>query len=156
MEENAEFARLSQNYVFENLSFRANVIAYLKACVLYVANGMKWEKSIEDFVRWSERYDLWCKLKLFGQMIYDADGEQDKVSRTAPNGPKNLLSLLPDEFTVDDYVKVRRAQGFDNDNARRIRDAIHQWVHRGYVAKVEGADTDTDSPIFRKVKFLKG
>ena len=152
MEENAEFARLSQNYVFENLSFRANVIAYLKACVLYVANGMKWEKPIEDFVRWSERYDLWCKLKLFGQMIYDADGEQDKVSRTAPNGPKNLLSLLPDEFTVDDYVKVRRAQGFDNDNARRIRDAIHQWVHRGYVAKVEGADTDTDSPIFRKVK----
>ena len=152
MEENAEFARLSQNYVFENLSFRANVIAYLKACVLYVANGMKWEKPIEDFVRWSERYDLWCKLKLFGQMIYDADGEQDKVSRTAPNGPKNLLSLLPDEFSVDDYVKVRRAQGFDNDNARRIRDAIHQWVHRGYVAKVEGADTDTDSPIFRKVK----
>ena len=152
MEENAEFARLSQNYVFENLSFRANVIAYLKACVLYVANGMKWEKSIEDFVRWSERYDLWCKLKLFGQMIYDADGEQDKMSRTAPNGPKNLLSLLPDEFTMDDYVKVRRAQGFDNDNARRIRDAIHQWVHRGYVAKVEGADTDTDSPIFRKVK----
>ena len=150
MEENAEFARLSQNYVFENLSFRANVIAYLKACVLYVANGMKWEKPIEDFVRWSERYDLWCKLKLFGQMIYDADGEQDKVSRTAPNGPKNLLSLLPDEFTIDDYVKVRRAQGFDNDNARRIRDAIHQWVHRGYVAKVEGADTD--SPIFRKVK----
>ena len=156
MEENAEFARLSQNYVFENLSFRANVIAYLKACVLYVANGMKWEKPIEDFVRWSERYDLWCKLKLFGQMIYDADGEQDKMSRTAPNGPKNLLSLLPDEFTMDDYVKVRRAQGFDNDNARRIRDAIHQWVHRGYVAKVEGADTDTDSPIFRKVKFLKG
>ena len=152
MEENAEFARLSQNYVFENLSFRANVIAYLKACVLYVANGMKWEKPIEDFVRWSERYDLWCKLKLFGQMIYDADGEQDKVSRTAPNGPKNLLSLLPDEFTMDDYVKVRRSQGFDNDNARRIRDAIHQWVHRGYVAKVEGADADTDSPIFRKVK----
>ena len=156
VEENAEFARLSQNYVFENLSFRANVIAYLKACVLYVANGMKWEKSIEDFVRWSERYDLWCKLKLFGQMIYDADGEQDKVNRTAPNGPKNLLSLLPDEFTMDDYVKVRRAQGFDNDNAKRIKDAIHQWVHRGYVAKVEGADTDTDSPIFRKVKFLKG
>ena len=152
MEENAEFARLSQNYVFENLSFRANVIAYLKACVLYVANGMKWEKPIEDFVRWSERYDLWCKLKLFGQMIYDADGEQDKMSRTAPNGPKNLLTLLPDEFTVDDYVKVRRAQGFDNDNAKRIRDAIHQWVHRGYVAKVEGADADTDSPIFRKVK----
>ena len=162
VEENAEFARLSQNYVFENLSFRANVIAYLKACVLYVANGMKWEKSIEDFVRWSERYDLWCKLKLFGQMIYDADGEQDKPSRI--NGPKNLLTLLPDEFTEEDYIKVRRAQGFDNDDRKRIKDAISQWVHRGYVVKVEGAapnvsgrssDADTDSPIFRKIRFRR-
>ena len=155
VEENAEFARLSQNYVFENLSFRANVIAYLKACVLYVANGMKWEKSIEDFIRWSERYDLWCKLKLFGQMIYDADGEQDKVSRTAPNGPKNLLTLLPDSFTEDDYVKVRRSQGFDNDDRKRIKDALKQWVHRGYVARMESGDGDSDSPIFRKLKFLK-
>ena len=156
VEENAEFARLSQNYVFENLSFRANVIAYLKACILYVANGMKWEKSIEDFVRWSERYDLWCKLKLFGQMIYDADGEQEKASRTAPNGPKNLLTLLPDEFTEEDYVKVRRSQGFDNDDRKRIKDAISQWVHRGYVVKMESAESaDTDSPIFRKLKFLK-
>ena len=155
VEENAEFARLSQNYVFENLSFRANVIAYLKACVLDVANGMKWEKSIEDFIRWSERYDLWCKLKLFGQMIYDADGEQDKVSRTAPSGPKNLLTLLPDEFSVDDYMKVRRAEGFDNDDRKRVKDAISQWVHRGYVVKMESADADTDSSIFRKLKFLK-
>ena len=155
VEENAEFARLSQNYVFENLSFRANVIAYLKACVLYVANGMKWEKSIEDFIRWSERYDLWCKLKLFGQMIYDADGEQDKASRTAPNGPKNLLTLLPDSFTEDDYVKVRRSQGFDNDDRKRIKDALKQWVHRGYVARMESGDGDSDSPIFRKLKFLK-
>ena len=155
VEENAEFARLSQNYVFENLSFRSNVIAYLKACVLYVANGMKWEKSIEDFIRWSERYDLWCKLKLFGQMIYDADGEQDKVSRTAPNGPKNLLTLLPDSFTEDDYVKVRRSQGFDNDDRKRIKDALKQWVHRGYVARMESGDGDSDSPIFRKLKFLK-
>ena len=155
VEENAEFARLSQNYVFENLSFRANVIAYLKACVLYVANGMKWEKSIEDFIRWSERYDLWCKLKLFGQMIYDADGEQDKVSRTAPSGPKNLLTLLPDDFTEEDYVKVRRAQGFDNDNRKRIKDAISQWVHRGYVVKMESADADTDSSVFRKVLFRR-
>ena len=155
VEENAEFARLSQNYVFENLSFRANVIAYLKACVLYVANGMKWEKSIEEFIRWSERYDLWCKLKLFGQMIYDADGEQDKVSRTAPNGPKNLLTLLPDSFTEDDYVKVRRSQGFDNDDRKRIKDALKQWVHRGYVARMESGDGDSDSPIFRKLKFLK-
>ena len=155
VEENAEFARLSQNYVFENLSFRANVIAYLKACVLYVANGMKWEKSIEEFIRWSERYDLWCKLKLFGQMIYDADGEQDKVSRTAPNGPKNLLTLLPDSFTEDDYVKVRRSQGFDNDDRKRIKDALKQWVHRGYVARMESGDGDSDSPIFRKIKFRR-
>ncbi len=164
VEENAEFARLSQNYVFENLSFRANVIAYLKACVLYVANGMKWEKSIEDFIRWSERYDLWCKLKLFGQMIYDADGEQDKLSRTAPTGPKNLLTLLPDEFTEEDYVKVRRAQGFDDENSKRIRSALSQWVHRGYVVKMESKasddgkadDNDNYSYIFRKLKFLNG
>ncbi len=159
VEENAEFARLSQNYVFENLSFRANVIAYLKACVLYVANGMKWEKAIEDFVRWSERYDLWCKLKLFGQMIYDADEEQEKVSRTAQGGPTNLLTLLPDEFTMADYIKVRRAQGFDNDNRTRIKMALNQWVHRGYVVKqiAEGTsdDNDNDSAIFRKLKFLK-
>ncbi len=158
VEENAEFARLSQNYVFENLSFRANVIAYLKACVLYVANGMKWEKAIEDFVRWSERYDLWCKLKLFGQMIYDADEEQEKVSRTAQGGPTNLLTLLPDEFTMADYIKVRRAQGFDNDNRTRIKMALNQWVHRGYVVKqiAEGTsdDNDNDSAIFRKLKFL--
>ena len=111
--ENAEFARLSQNYVFENLSFRANVIAYLKACVLYVANGMKWEKSIEDFVRWSERYDLWCKLKLFGQMIYEADNEQAKTDKEFVSGPKNLLRMLPDEFTLEDYLKLRRQQGFE-------------------------------------------
>ena len=161
VEENAEFARLSQNYVFENLSFRANVIAYLKACVLYVANGMKWEKAIEDFIRWSERYDLWCKLKLFGQMIYDADGEQDKVSRTAPSGPTNLLTLLPDEFSEEDYVKVRRAQGFDNDNRKRIKDALKQWVHRGYVVRMESEETaasgdgDSDSSIFRKIMFRR-
>ncbi len=153
VEENAEFARLSQNYVFENLSFRANVIAYLKACVLYVANGMKWEKSIEDFIRWSERYDLWCKLKLFGQMIYDADGEQEKAGRTAPGGPKNLLTLLPDDFTEEDYVKVRRSQGFDYDDRKRIKDALKQWVHRGYVVKMESGDGDSDSLIFRKLKF---
>ncbi len=82
--------------MFENLSFRANVIAYLKACVLYVANGMKWEKSIEDFIRWSEGYDLWCKLKLFGQMIYEADNDQSDSPKMAPRGPKNMLLLLPD------------------------------------------------------------
>ena len=151
VEENAEFARLSQNYVFENLSFRANVIAYLKACVLYVANGMKWEKSIEDFIRWSERYDLWCKLRLFGQMIYDADGEQEKQT-AKQNGPKNLLTLLPVEFTMDDYIKVRRTQGFDDESIKRVKDALRQWEHRGYVVKMQSCDSD--SPIFRKV--IKG
>ena len=124
VEENAEFARLSQNYVFENLSFRANVIAYLKACVLYVANGCRWEKSIEDFIRWSERYDLWCKLRLFGQMIYDADNDRSDQPKTAPRGPKNLLEMLPDEFTLDDYLKLRIAEGYDGDNVKKARMAI--------------------------------
>ena len=164
--ENAEFARLSQNYVFENLSFRANVIAYLKACVLYVANGMKWEKSIEDFVRWSERYDLWCKLKLFGQMIYEADNEQAKTDKEFVSGPKNLLRMLPDEFTLEDYLKLRRQQGFEGDDRKRAMNAINQWVHRGYVARLTMAppsmgvaaeqvdDNDNYSSIFRKLKFL--
>ena len=164
--ENAEFARLSQNYVFENLSFRANVIAYLKACVLYVANGMKWEKSIEDFVRWSERYDLWCKLKLFGQMIYEADNEQAKTDKEFVSGPKNLLRMLPDEFTLEDYLKLRRQQGFEEDDRKRAMNAINQWVHRGYVARLtmvppsmgvaaeQVDDNDNYSSIFRKLKFL--
>ena len=164
--ENAEFARLSQNYVFENLSFRANVIAYLKACVLYVANGMKWEKSIEDFVRWSERYDLWCKLKLFGQMIYEADSEQAKTDKEFVSGPKNLLRMLPDEFTLEDYLKLRRQQGFEGDDRKRAMNAINQWVHRGYVARLtmvppsmgvaaeQVDDNDNYSSIFRKLKFL--
>ena len=157
LDENAQFARLSQDVVFENLSFRANVIAYLKACILYVANGMKWEKSIEDFVRWSERYDLYCKLKLFGQMIYDADRDQDSLPKTAPHGPKNLLELLPDEFSLKDYSKLRREQGFD-DNRKRTMDAVYQWVSRGYVVKLlkdDSADTDTDSLIFRKVQYKR-
>ena len=152
VEENAEFSRLSQNYVFENLSFRANVIAYLKACVLYVANGMKWEKSIEDFVRWSERYDLWCKLKLFGQMIYDADNDGSDIRKTSPRGPMNLLELLPDEFSLDDYVKVRQKEGYE-DNISKAKVALRQWEHRGYVVRIE---RDSYSFIFRKLKFLKG
>ena len=139
--------------VFENLSFRANVIAYLKACVLYVANGMKWEKSIADFVRWSERYDLYCKLKLFGQMIYDADREQDSVPKTAPRGPKNMLEMLPEQFSLKDYANLRREQGFD-DNRKRTMDAVYQWVSRGYVVKLLKDETaDTDSLIFRKVHY---
>ena len=156
MEENAEFSRLSQNFVFENLSFRANVIAYLKACVLYVANGMKWEKNIEDFIRWSERYDLWCKLKLFGQMIYDADNDNTDHPKTAPHGPKNMLEMLPDTFTMDDYVKLRRQEGYEDDNNRRVNIAINQWVHRGYIVRLREEEGDYNySSIFRKLKFLK-
>ena len=158
VEENAEFSRLSQNFVFENLSFRANVIAYLKACVLYVANGMKWEACIEDFIRWSERYDLWCKLKLFGQMIYEADTDRADLPKTAPHGPKNLLEQLPDEFTMEDYIKLRRQEGYEDDNNRRVNIALNQWVHRGYVVRIGNQEGDYDynySSIFRKLKFLK-
>ena len=158
VEENAEFSRLSQNFVFENLSFRANVIAYLKACVLYVANGMKWEACIEDFIRWSERYDLWCKLKLFGQMIYEADTDRADLPKTAPHGPKNLLEQLPDEFTMEDYIKLRRQKGYEDDNNRRVNIALNQWVHRGYVVRIGNQEGDYDynySSIFRKLKFLK-
>ena len=158
VEENAEFSRLSQNFVFENLSFRANVIAYLKACVLYVANGMKWETSIEDFIRWSERYDLWGKLKLFGQMIYEADTDRADLPKTAPHGPKNLLEQLPDEFTMEDYIKLRRQEGYEDDNNRRVNIALNQWVHRGYVVRIGNQEGDYDynySSIFRKLKFLK-
>ena len=158
VEENAEFSRLSQNFVFENLSFRANIIAYLKACVLYVANGMKWEASIEDFIRWSERYDLWCKLKLFGQMIYEADTDRADLPKTAPHGPKNLLEQLPDEFTMEDYIKLRRQEGYEDDNNRRVNIALNQWVHRGYVVRIGNQEGDYDynySSIFRKLKFLK-
>lgn len=159
VEENAEFARLSQNYVFENLSFRANVIAYLKACVLYVANGMKWEKSIEDFIRWSERYDLWCKLKLFGQMIYEADNDQSDSPKTAPRGPKNMLLLLPDEFTFEDYIKLRRSQGFEDTSLHNAKCAINQWIYRNYVVKVSlsggiSEDDNNNSFVFRKLKYL--
>ena len=161
VEENAEFARLSQNYVFENLSFRANVIAYLKACVLYVANGMKWEKSIEDFIRWSERYDLWCKLKLFGQMIYEADNDQSDSPKTAPRGPKNMLLLLPDEFTFEDYIKLRRSQGFEDTSLHNAKCAINQWIYRNYVVKVslsggisEDDNNNNNSFVFRKLMYL--
>ena len=129
-DENAEFARLSQSRVYENLSFRANVIAYLKACVLYVANGEKWDKSIEDFVRWSFHYDMWCKMEFFGAAIEDAQQECETQRRS---GPRNLLELLPDEFTLQDAVRVRQAEGM---NAEGTRHMIWQWVYRGYASQL--------------------
>ena len=126
MEENAEFARLSQSRVFENLSFRGNVIAWLKGCLLYVANGYKWDKTIEDFVRWSLQYDMWCKMQFFAEAIESADNVDLKPKR----GPKNLLELLPEEFTVQDAIKIRRDQGLD---AKGVHNMIYVWKNRGYI-----------------------
>ena len=130
-DECAEFARLSQNEVYWNLSHRACVIAWLKACVLYVANGCKWERCIEDFVRWSLNYDLWCKMRFFGEDIEKANSG---IELTGRRGPKNLLELLPDEFTLEDAKRVRRQQGLsasDKDAAHMIR----TWKGRGYCAQ---------------------
>ena len=128
-EENAEFARLSQSRVFENLSFRGNVIAWLKGCLLYVANDYKWDKTIEDFVRWSLQYDMWCKMQFFAEAIESADGVEQK---TKP-GPRNLLELLPDEFTLQDAVNVRRQQGLPTKDSNHM---ISVWKNRGYISQI--------------------
>ena len=127
-EENAEFARLSQSRTYENLSYRANVIAYLKAMVLYVANGYKWEKSFETFIRWSEQYDLWCKMHFFAEAIEKAEGEVQVSKR----GPRNLLEELPDKFTYEDAVNVRRKQ---NLSAQKTMWMLYAWKKRGYITK---------------------
>lgn len=128
-EENAEFARLSQSRVYENLSYRANVIAYLKACVLYVAQGCKWDKTLEDFVRWSLQYDMWCKMEFFGEAI-EAANQEAVCGRKIHTGPRNLLELLPDEFTTADAERMRQMQGMDVKGTRMM---LSQWTHRGYV-----------------------
>jgi hypothetical protein len=128
-QECAEFARLSQSETYWNLSHRACVIAWLKACVLYVANGQKWESAIEDFVRWSLNYDLWCKMQFFGEDIEKANRDND---RTGKRGPRNLLELLPDEFTLQDAQYARKKQGL-NDDALKTRKMINTWINRKYV-----------------------
>jgi hypothetical protein len=130
-EECAEFARLSQSEVYWNLSHRACVIAWLKACVLYVANGQKWERAIEDFVRWSLKYDLWCKMEFFGAAIEAASTDTE---RTNKRGPQNLLELLPDEFTIDDACRVRQQVGKDA-SLRATTHMIRTWRDRGYCAQ---------------------
>ena len=142
-DECAEFARLSQSRVYENLSFRANVIAYLKACVLYICNDYKWSKEIEDFVRWSLKYDLYCKMTFFGEAIENANRSADE--QTGRRGPRNLLELLPDEFTIHDADLIRQANGMDT---RGTRNMLSQWVHRGYLLQM------TDDS-FKKVKSDK-
>ena len=130
-DENAEFSRLSQDRVYENLSFRANVIGYLKACVLYVANGYQWEPEIEDFIRWSERYDLYCKMRFFGDAIKKAERDGDQESK---KGPASILAFLPDKFSYQQVETLR----LENDmNAKGTAKMLRNWLHRGYIEKEE-------------------
>ena len=137
-DENADFSRMSQNRVFENLSFRGNVIAFLKACVLYVANGCKWEPEIEEFIRWSESYDLWCKMIFFGAGIAKANEVGEKSSK---RGPANLLQQLPDTFTYAQAEMVRQQNEFGKKGTAMM---LRNWVNRHYIEKVppKGANAD--------------
>lgn len=137
-EENADFSRMSQNRVFENLSFRGNVIAFLKACVLYVANGCKWEPEIEEFIRWSESYDLWCKMIFFGAGIAKANETGEKSSK---RGPANLLQQLPDTFTYAQAEMVRQQNEFGKKGTAMM---LRNWVNRHYIEKIpsKGANAD--------------
>ena len=150
-DENAEFARLSQDRTFENLSFRANVIAYLKACVLYVANGCKWEPEIDGFIRWSEQYDLYCKMRFFGDMIAK---ENFTAERSSKRGPQNLLQILPDNFTAAQLLAIRLEHGLD---AKGTDMMIRQWLHRNYIRRVyqyTGKRDSCDScDSFQKLKY---
>ena len=130
-EECAEFARLSQDETYWNLSHRAIVIAWLKACVLYVANGNQWEKNIEDFVRWSLQYDLWCKMQFFGEDIEAANRVGERIGS---RGPQNMLELLPDVFTLEDAIRIRQQQG-KNASRRDTMHMIRTWTNRGYCAQ---------------------
>ena len=129
-DENAEFSRLSQDRVYENLSFRANVIAYLKACVLYVANGYKWEPEIDEFIRWSERYDLYCKMRFFGDAIKRANFSNEKSSK---RGPANLLQQLPDVFNFQQAEYLRSQLGMDKKGTPSM---LRNWVNRNYIRKI--------------------
>ena len=150
-DENAEFARLSQDRTFENLSFRANVIAYLKACVLYVANGCKWEPEIDGFIRWSEQYDLYCKMRFFGDMIAKENYTAQKSSK---RGPQNLLQILPDNFTAAQLLAIRLEHGLD---AKGTDMMIRQWLHRNYIRRAyqyTGKRDSCDScDSFEKLKY---
>ena len=150
-DENAEFARLSQDRTFENLSFRANVIAYLKACVLYVANGCKWEPEIDEFIRWSEQYDLYCKMRFFGDMIAKENFTAEKSSK---RGPQNLLQILPDSFTAAQLLAIRLEHGLD---AKGTDMMIRQWLHRHYIRRAyqyTGKRDSCDScDSFEKLKY---
>ena len=155
-EENADFARMTQNRIYENLSFRANVIAYLKACVLYVANGCKWEPEMDEFIRWSLRYDLYCKMRFFGDAIAKAEDGGVKSSR---RGPANLLQLLPDEFSYQEAMAIRLEYGLPQKGTRVM---INNWVHRGYIerksfqsASQAKTDVNFSNVSFENTYFIK-
>ena len=155
-EENADFARMTQNRIYENLSFRANVIAYLKACVLYVANGCKWEPEMDEFIRWSLRYDLYCKMRFFGDAIAKAEDGGVKSSR---RGPANLLQLLPDEFSYQEAMAIRLEYGLGQKGTRVM---INNWVHRGYIerksfqsASQAKTDVNFSNVSFENTYFIK-
>ena len=150
-DENAEFSRLSQDRVYENLSFRANVIAYLKACVLYVANGCKWEPEIDEFIRWSERYDLYCKMRFFGDAIKRANDTGEKSSK---RGPSNMLMQLPDEFTYQQVIDLRVANGMSQKGTSKM---LGNWKDRHYIRAKENDSVPQflSSSVFIKLKFRK-
>ena len=149
--ENAEFSRTSQNRIFENFSFRANVIAYLKACVLYVANGYRWEPEMDDFIRWSERYDLYCKMRFFGDMIAKEASTAEKSSK---RGPENILQLLPDVFTEPQLEAIRLEHGL---KAQGCKNVIKQWIYRKYIVRLDAEDGKNGygyrSYSFKKLKY---
>ncbi len=165
-DENAEFSRLSQNRIYENFTFRGNVIAYLKACVLYVANGFRWEPEIEEFIRWSEQYDLYCKMRFFEDGIKTASMSAEK---STSHGPSNLLQQLPDEFMYQQAVEVRQKNGLSADGTKNM---LYAWVHRGYIERrkagnkggaaggtsggtSDGSYSSYSSDCFIKLKFRK-
>ena len=147
MEENAEFSRLSQNRVYENLSFRANVIAFLKAMVLYVASGEKWDKTMEEFIRWSLEYDLWCKMQFFGKAIGKVDESDEETFKV--RGPQNLLDLLPEVFTREEAQLMRMNQGIREGNVRVM---LSNWKKRGYIE--EYGDILPQSEVLRQ-RYIK-
>ena len=153
-DENAEFSRLSQNRIYENFTFRGNVIGYLKACVLYVANGFRWEPEIEEFIRWSEQYDLYCKMRFFEDGIKTASTSAEK---STSHGPSNLLQQLPDEFMYQQAVEVRQKNGLSADGTKNM---LYAWAHRGYIERKTpdssySSYSSYSSDCFIKLKFRK-
>ena len=146
-DENADFSQVTQNRIYENFTFRANVIAYLKACVLYVANGCRWEPEIEDFIRWSERYDLWCKMRFFEEDIQKANNAGEHSNK---RGPSNLLQSLPDTFTEQQVVEARAALGLSEEGTAHL---LSTWVYRKYVKRGSENYHSNSYHSFTKLKY---